>query len=119
MVHSQTIPALAPLMLKSDGESEAQGTRPLENMALVWESGSGGWTRKHEEGRCAMHGQCGSQSFFGASLPCPNNLRAEEPVVQVRKKLVDICGAKWLDGPVCCDEEQVSQSRADDHCYIS
>jgi Niemann-Pick C1 protein len=57
-----------------------------------------------------MRGQCGSQSFFGASLPCPRNIRAEEPETKVRKKLMDICGDKWADGPVCCDEEQVTVS---------
>lgn len=70
-----------------------------------------GWTRKHEEGRCAMRGQCGAQSFFGAPLPCPNNTLAEKPKKEMRKKLVDICGPKWSHGPVCCDEEQVRMLR--------
>ena len=66
-----------------------------------------GWTTIHKEGRCAIRGHCGSQSLFGPQLPCPDNGEAEEPTVDVRKKLVDICGDKWTDTLVCCKEEQV------------
>lgn len=66
------------------------------------------WTVKHEEGRCAIRGQCGRQSFFGGQLPCPDNGLAEQPKEDVRAKLVAICGEKWSTGPVCCDADQVS-----------
>jgi len=66
-----------------------------------------GWTKIHEEGRCAIRGHCGSESLFGPQLPCPDNGLAEEPAADVREKLVDICGDKWTDIPVCCKEEQV------------
>lgn len=67
-----------------------------------------GWTTKHEAGRCAIRGHCGKQGFFGSQLPCPDNGLAEEPDASTRKQLVDICGDKWSEGPICCNEEQVS-----------
>lgn len=66
------------------------------------------WTVKHEEGRCAMRGQCGKKSFFGGELPCPDNGLAEAPDEDTRTKLVAICGDDWNEGNVCCDEAQVS-----------
>jgi Niemann-Pick C1 N terminus len=66
-----------------------------------------GWTHKHEAGRCAIRGHCGKKSLFGKELPCPDNGPAEEPDDDVRKKLVDICGVKWSEGPVCCRGDQV------------
>ncbi|KAH0536925.1 hypothetical protein FGG08_006227 [Glutinoglossum americanum] len=68
----------------------------------------GGWTQKHEAGRCAIRGHCGKKSLFGKQLPCPDNDLAEEPEVDVRIKLVDICGDKWAEGPVCCRDDQLS-----------
>lgn len=75
-----------------------------------------GETKIHEEGRCAIRGHCGKQSFFGGELPCPDNGLAEEPEAAVRKKLVDLCGTKWEEGPVCCKEEQVSGGRIIGNC---
>lgn len=66
-----------------------------------------GETKIHEEGRCAIRGHCGKQSIFGGELPCPDNGLAEKPEPSVRKKLVDLCGSKWEEGPVCCLNEQV------------
>lgn len=66
------------------------------------------WTVQHEEGRCAIRGQCGKQSFFGGQLPCLDNGIAEQPKEDTRAKLVAICGEKWSTGPVCCDADQVS-----------
>lgn len=66
-----------------------------------------GETKIHEKGRCAIRGHCGKQSFFGGELPCPDNGLAEEPEAAVRKKLADLCGTKWEEGPVCCKEEQI------------
>lgn len=68
---------------------------------------SGNTTSIHEAGRCAIRGHCGSQSFFGSQLPCPDNGLAEEPTDSVRKQLVSICGAEWNEGKVCCREEQI------------
>ena len=62
---------------------------------------------KHEAGRCAMRGQCGSESFIYPQLPCPDNGPAEKPDKTTRQKLVDICGEEWSEGAVCCDEDQV------------
>ena len=70
----------------------------------------GNWTMKHEEGRCAMRGQCGKKSFFGGELPCPDNGLAEKPDDDTRTKLVAICGDDWSTGDVCCDESQVSSN---------
>ncbi|KAI9925256.1 hypothetical protein ASPWEDRAFT_32448 [Aspergillus wentii DTO 134E9] len=66
-----------------------------------------GETKIHEEGRCAIRGHCGKQSLFGGELPCPDNGLARVPEVSVREKLVGLCGKKWEDSPVCCEEEQV------------
>lgn len=64
-------------------------------------------TSRHEKGRCALRGQCGKKSLFGSELPCPDNDLAEEPEAKVREKLVEICGSKWKEGPVCCRDDQV------------
>ena len=66
-----------------------------------------GHTDLHEEGRCAIRGNCGKKSFFGGELPCPDNGLAREPEEKVRDKLVSLCGDKWKHGPVCCEDEQV------------
>lgn len=76
-------------------------------LAAVALAADDGWTLKHEKGRCAIRGNCGKQGFFGSELPCPDNGPAEEPDDDVRKKLVDICGEKWSEGPICCKDEQV------------
>lgn len=68
-------------------------------------------TPKHEAGRCAIRGQCGSKSWFGKQLPCLDNGLAEDPEEDVRKQLVDLCGPKWNSGPICCTPEQVSKAR--------
>lgn len=65
------------------------------------------YTPKHEAGRCAIRGQCGSKSWFGKQLPCVDNGLAEDPDDELRLQLVDLCGAKWSDGPICCNAEQV------------
>ena len=62
----------------------------------------------HEAGRCAIRGQCGKQSFFGGDLPCLDNEKAKEPSSEVKEKLVGLCGNKWNDTAVCCEEEQVN-----------
>lgn len=67
----------------------------------------GSWTPKHEEGRCAIRGQCGKKSFFGGQLPCPDNEPAQQPERDTRAKLVAICGDRWSTGNVCCDVDQV------------
>ncbi|EHA19658.1 hypothetical protein CBS147343_3071 [Aspergillus niger] len=66
-----------------------------------------GFTNIHEPGRCAIRGHCGKKSFFGGELPCPDNGLAQQPEPAVRKKLVDLCGSKWEEGPVCCLDEQI------------
>ncbi|KAJ5618387.1 Patched [Penicillium herquei] len=69
--------------------------------------GAQGETAIHEQGRCAIRGQCGKQSFFGGELPCPDNDLAHQPEDSVRQKLVNLCGPKWKEGPVCCRDEQI------------
>ena len=64
-------------------------------------------TEVHEEGRCAIRGHCGRKSFFGAELPCPDNGKALKPSSELRDKITDLCGSKWNDTPVCCEEDQV------------
>ena len=70
-------------------------------------SGSDNITAIHEKGRCALRGQCGKKSFFGGELPCPNNTLATNPEKAVREKLVKICGDKWENGPICCEDDQI------------
>jgi Niemann-Pick C1 protein len=65
------------------------------------------YTPKHEAGRCAIRGHCGSKSFFGSQLPCVDNGPAEEPDADLRQQLTELCGPKWASGPVCCNSEQV------------
>lgn len=65
------------------------------------------YTPKHEAGRCAIRDHCGKKSFFGKELPCVDNGLAEDPDQDLRKQLVDLCGPKWNDGPVCCTSDQV------------
>ena len=64
-------------------------------------------TALHEPGRCALRGNCGSESFFSPQLPCPDNDAAETPDDETREKLVTICGAEWAYGNVCCIIDQV------------
>ncbi|KAH7312196.1 sterol-sensing domain of SREBP cleavage-activation-domain-containing protein [Stachybotrys elegans] len=71
-----------------------------------WSSAQG-FTPKHEAGRCAFRGHCGKLGFFGKELPCVDNGLAEDPDAELRKELVDLCGDKWSEGPVCCTMEQV------------
>ncbi|EGS19845.1 hedgehog receptor-like protein [Thermochaetoides thermophila DSM 1495] len=68
-------------------------------------------TPKHEAGRCAVRHNCGSKSFFGPQLPCVDNGPAHEPDDALRQQLVELCGPKWAEGPVCCDADQVDTLR--------
>lgn len=55
-----------------------------------------------------MRGQCGSRGFI--PLNCPYNEPAVEPeTASFRKLLVDTCGPEYASGPVCCEEEQLTQ----------
>src|SRR5690348_5149580 len=65
----------------------------------------------HEAGRCAIRGHCGKKGWFGSDLPCPDNGKAKTPTDAVRVKLVELCGARWNDTDVCCEEEQVDTLR--------
>lgn len=70
-----------------------------------------GLTEIHEAGRCAIRGHCGKQGFFGSDLPCPDNGLAREPSAKLRDRLTDLCGEKWKDSAVCCEDEQVRYSK--------
>ena len=61
----------------------------------------------HEAGRCAIQGKCGHKSWEFNDLPCVYNEKAAAPSDELKKKLVDLCGSKWNDTDVCCDEAQV------------
>jgi Niemann-Pick C1 protein len=82
----------------------------LHTLFAVPTLASGGWTDKHEQGRCAIRGHCGKENFWDPDLPCPDNGLAEVPEDAIRQQLVGICGAKWVEGPVCCVAEQVITS---------
>lgn len=64
-------------------------------------------TKIHEEGRCAIRGHCGKKGFFGKDLPCPDNDKAAPPSKDLREKLTTLCGPKWSETDVCCEETQV------------
>lgn len=73
----------------------------------------------HEKGRCALRGQCGKQSFFGGELPCYDNGLARQPEGSVREKLVKLCGPKWQQGPICCEDAQVRKhASSKTHCFV-
>lgn len=65
----------------------------------------------HEPGYCAMYDNCGKKSVFGASLPCPNNIKAVKPDDESIKILKDICGDLDID-TVCCSYDQVLSLQA-------
>ena len=89
-----------------------QGLRLLVLVAGLGSSlvAAQGETGIHEPGRCAIRGHCGKQSIFGGELPCPDNGLAEDPEPSVRERLVDLCGTKWEEGPVCCLDDQVREA---------
>ncbi|KAI5125056.1 hypothetical protein M0805_007479 [Coniferiporia weirii] len=65
-----------------------------------------------EPGHCAIRGHCGSKSRFGRSLPCPYDGPALEPEDdEARALLVDVCGERFAEGPVCCTQDQVGALR--------
>ena len=76
---------------------------PLDTLALS----NSNLTLKHEEGRCAIRGNCGKPNVFSGELPCADNGLAEEPKDDLREQIVSVCGDKWSDGMVCCTSEQV------------
>ncbi|CCX10094.1 sterol-sensing domain of SREBP cleavage-activation-domain-containing protein [Pyronema domesticum] len=76
-------------------------------IATVAAASDGPPTAIHKAGHCAMRGQ-DKKSFFGGQLPKPYNGPAKEPDNAVRKQLVELCGAEWSEGPVCCDGDQIS-----------
>ncbi|KAF2760450.1 multidrug efflux transporter AcrB transmembrane domain-containing protein [Pseudovirgaria hyperparasitica] len=71
-----------------------------------------GWTKKHEEGRCAIRGHCGKESWLGAEIPCVDNGFAERPDDDARDKLVALCGEEWADTDVCCSSGQIDDMAA-------
>ncbi|KAJ3358834.1 hypothetical protein GGF32_009930 [Allomyces javanicus] len=63
-------------------------------------------------GRCAMYGQCGSRSFFSPPLNCAVDMPAKDPTTKLRAHLVQLCGDRYAQGPVCCDAAQVDTLEA-------
>ncbi|KAK0554292.1 niemann-Pick type C- protein 1 [Tilletia horrida] len=61
-----------------------------------------------------MRGNCGQKSIISPPLPCAvDEEPAKEPDSQeFRKALVDVCGATYASGPVCCEAEQVDYLKA-------
>ncbi|RMZ83187.1 hypothetical protein DV738_g1429, partial [Chaetothyriales sp. CBS 135597] len=69
-------------------------------------------TAVHEAGRCALRGKCGHKPWEFTSLPCVYNEKASQPSDTLREKLVNLCGAKWQDSDVCCDESQIDDLKS-------
>ncbi|KAI5778092.1 sterol-sensing domain of SREBP cleavage-activation-domain-containing protein [Geopyxis carbonaria] len=63
-------------------------------------------TKVHKAGYCSMRGQ-EKKSFFGGYMPTPDNGAAEDVTPKVRAQLVELCGDKWKEGPVCCNGDQI------------
>ncbi|KAI8341885.1 patched family-domain-containing protein [Chlamydoabsidia padenii] len=62
-------------------------------------------TPVHEQGYCAMRGQCDSSMF--SHLPCVDNGPASTPETDdFQQQLVETCGVAYQEGPVCCDASQ-------------
>ncbi|KAG9245386.1 patched sphingolipid transporter-like protein [Calycina marina] len=83
------------------------------SLAIAWlciltPSLGGGLTSIHEPGRCAIRGSCGKSGWLDPESPCVDNGLADEPEDDVRAQLVELCGAKWSSGPVCCGGAQIS-----------
>ncbi|KAI0997027.1 NPC intracellular sterol transporter 1-related protein 1 [Podosphaera aphanis] len=77
-------------------------------IAVLLSVGSGEhFTSRHEAGRCSLRGNCGGGGFFSPPLPCSYNGLAQDPEPDARAKLVELCGPKWNNGPVCCDQGQI------------
>ncbi|KAH9907430.1 patched sphingolipid transporter [Xylariomycetidae sp. FL2044] len=71
------------------------------------------YTPKHEAGRCAMRGHCGTTGgFFGKPLPCVDNDEASVPDVQLAKDIEELCGPKWKDSKVCCNSDQLDSLKS-------
>ncbi|EPQ26473.1 uncharacterized protein PFL1_05795 [Pseudozyma flocculosa PF-1] len=66
-------------------------------------------SKQRAPGRCHMHGSCGKKNVFSPSLPCSvPGIAAQDPQdPQDRTALVDVCGADFATGPVCCTADQV------------
>lgn len=75
------------------------------------ESNNGGAEIKYEGARCAMYGNCGKKSIFGAQLPCPVDDPGWEPGViddETKKLMVSTCGEEWASvDTLCCSKEQL------------
>lgn len=60
---------------------------------------------------CAMYGNCGKKSVFGAELPCPvsdTHFKPEPATSDLIDLLVDLCGDEWKDETqLCCTKDQV------------
>ncbi|KNE62121.1 hypothetical protein AMAG_07367 [Allomyces macrogynus ATCC 38327] len=63
-------------------------------------------------GRCAMYGQCGKRSFLAPPLNCAVDMSAKDPNAKLRTHLVQLCGERYAQGPVCCDAAQVDTLEA-------
>ncbi|KAG9285398.1 hypothetical protein G9A89_010873 [Geosiphon pyriformis] len=61
----------------------------------------------HKPGHCVMRGHCGAKIKYGKQLNCPFNEEAVEPDNELRGKLIDICGTKFRNSPICCDSDQL------------
>lgn len=63
----------------------------------------------HEQGRCAMYGNCGKRSIFGAPLPCPTDQKALPPSPEALQVLNRVCGADFDSANVCCLMDQLTK----------
>lgn len=61
----------------------------------------------HKKGVCVMRGECGGNFF--TKFPCVDNTPAIVPeTTPFRQLLIDTCGAEYMTGPACCNEDQLN-----------
>ncbi|KAG8800894.1 hypothetical protein FRC16_001821 [Serendipita sp. 398] len=63
-------------------------------------------------GKCYFQGHCG-KTLFGKDLPCafPEKIASLNPDEELRGLLIDVCGANYAEGSVCCTSDQVKALR--------
>ncbi|KAK6205103.1 patched family-domain-containing protein [Scheffersomyces amazonensis] len=65
----------------------------------------------HENGYCAMYGDCGKKSVFGSSLPCPSYSSAVKPEQDTIELLYSICGTDFDTSQICCNKNQLESMK--------
>lgn len=61
-----------------------------------------------KQGQCAIYGNCGKKSVFGALLPCVDRIEAPIPTKETVELLNKVCGPEFsADMGLCCSHDQL------------